>query len=173
MSEKTVAYEAAVITVSDRASAGVREDAAGPAVCERLREAGYVVRRACVVSDDRACIERAIREAAASDVALVVTSGGTGLGPRDVTPEATAAVCDRMVPGLGEAMRAASAAITPFAWLSRAAAGTLGRTLVLNVPGSPKAAVENLDAVLVPIAHGLKTLRATAPLDCADDVVGS
>lgn len=163
------AYDAFVITVSDRASQGVYADEAGPAVCELLAARGYDVTGSAVVPDEMMAIEQAIRDAAAKDAALVVTSGGTGLSPRDVTPEATANVCDRMVPGLGEAMRAASARITPFAWLSRATAGTLGRALVLNVPGSPKAAVENLEAVLVPVAHALKTLRATGPLDCAKE----
>ena len=160
------AYCAAVITASDRSAAGLREDAAGPAVRDLLERDGYEVVSLAVVPDDRALLGQAIRNAA-EVASLVVTTGGTGLSMRDVTPEATADVCDRMVPGIGEAMRAASAAITPFAWLSRACAGTLGRTLVVNVPGSPKAAVENLEAVLVPIAHGLKTLTATAPLDCA------
>ena len=159
--------QACVITVSDRASRGVYEDLAGPAVVEALSSAGYEVVGTEVVPDEQPAIERAILNAADKGVALVVTSGGTGLSPRDVTPEATSAVCDCMVPGFGEAMRAASARITPFAWLSRATAGTLGRTFVLNVPGSPKAAVENLEAVLAPLAHGIKTLRASAPLDCA------
>lgn len=158
-----------VITVSDRASRGVYEDQAGPAVADMLTSEGYEVVGMVVVPDERQSIERAILDAAAMDVALVVTSGGTGLSPRDVTPEATAAVCERLVPGFGEAMRAASARITPFAWLSRATAGTLGRTFVLNVPGSPKAAVENLEAVLVPLSHGIKTLRAAGPLDCAGE----
>lgn len=160
---------AVVITVSDRASQGVYADEAGPAVAKLLAAEGYVVRRLDVVPDDMPRIEAAIKAAAAEDVALVVTSGGTGLSPRDVTPEATANVCERMVPGFGEAMRAASAQVTPFAWLSRATAGTLGRTLVLNFPGSPKAATENLEAVLTPLAHGIKTLRATAPLSCAEE----
>ena len=160
-------WQAVVVTVSDRASQGVYEDAAGPAVAKLLGEQGYDVVSTSIVPDDLAAIEAAIRAAAAEGAALVVTSGGTGLSPRDVTPEATEAVCERMVPGFGEAMRAASADVTPFAWLSRATAGTLGRTLVLNVPGSPKAAVENLSAVLKPLAHGIKTLRAQGPLDCA------
>ncbi len=163
------AYDAFVITVSDRASQGVYADEAGPAVCALLAAQGYDVAGTAIVPDVMAAIEQTIRDAAASGVALVVTSGGTGLSPRDVTPEATANVCERMVPGFGEAMRTASARITPFAWLSRATAGTLGRTLVLNVPGSPKAATENLEAVLVPVAHALKTLRATGPLDCAKE----
>ena len=147
-------YTATVITVSDRASAGVYRDEAGPAVAALLSESGFEVVPSSVVPDERASIERAIREAAASDVALVVTAGGTGLSPRDVTPDVTADVCDRLVPGIGEAMRAASAKITPFAWLSRATAGTLGRTLE-------------------PVRHGLKVLRAEGPLDCAAERLAS
>ena len=166
-------YTATVITVSDRASAGVYKDEAGPAVAALLSESGFEVISTGVVPDERTSIERAIREAAASDVALVVTAGGTGLSPRDVTPDVTADVCDHLVPGIGEAMRAASAKITPFAWLSRATAGTLGRTLVVNVPGSPKASVENLAAVIEPVRHGLKVLRAEGPLDCAAERLAS
>ncbi len=165
------AHTVAIVTVSDRSAAGERADAAGPALRDLLEGEGYEVASATVVPDDRPRIEAAITEAAASDVALCVTTGGTGLGPRDVTPEATAAVCDRLVPGIGEAMRTASAQITPYAWLSRATAGTLGRTLVVNVPGSPRAAVENLSAVLKPVAHGIRTLRAEGPLDCASERV--
>lgn len=166
-------YTATVITVSDRASAGVYKDEAGPAVAALLSESGFEVVSSSVVPDERTSIERAIREAAASDVTLVVTAGGTGLSPRDVTPDVTADVCDRLVPGIGEAMRAASVKITPFAWLSRATAGTLGRTLVVNVPGSPKASVENLAAVIEPVRHGLKVLRAEGPLDCAAERLAS
>lgn len=161
---------AAIITVSDRSAAGEREDAAGPALRELLEANGYTVAALKIVPDEREQISAVIKEAAEADVALCVTTGGTGLNPRDITPEATLDVVERVVPGIPEAMRAASAAITPYAWLSRATAGTLGRTLVVNVPGSPKAAVENLESVLKPIAHGIKTLRAEAPLNCAEDV---
>lgn len=160
MSDTRPSFGAGVITVSDRSSAGVRPDSAGPAVCELLGSAGYVIERCDIVPDDQLAIERAILDMAHDDVALCVTCGGTGVGPRDVTPEATAAVCERMVPGLGEAMRAASAQITPNAWLSRATAGICGRTLVINVPGSPKGARENLEAVLSPLSHALRTLRS-------------
>lgn len=166
-------YTATVITVSDRASAGVYKDEAGPAVAALLSESGFEVVSSNIVPDERASIERALRGAASSGVALIVTAGGTGLSPRDVTPDVTADVCDRLVPGIGEAMRAASAKITPFAWLSRATAGTLGRTLVVNVPGSPKASVENLAAVIEPVRHGLKVLRAEGPLDCAAERLAS
>lgn len=156
MSEK---YRAAVITVSDRASAGVYADETGPAVSAFLVEHGYEVVETRVVPDDRARIEAALTAAAARDLALVLTCGGTGFSPRDVTPEATEAVCERRVPGLPEAMRAASARVTDRAWLSRATAGIRGGTLMVNLPGSPRAAVENLEAVVGPLAHGLDILR--------------
>ena len=159
-------YRATVITVSDRATAGVYEDRTGPAVAAFLAERGYEVAETLVVPDERADIEDALRAAAEKDVALALTCGGTGFSPRDVTPEATEAVCDRRVPGLPEAMRAASAAITDRAWLSRATAGICGRTLIVNLPGSPRAAVENLEAVVGPLAHGLDILRG-GPATCA------
>lgn len=159
-------YRALVVTVSDRASAGVYEDETGPAVAELLAAHGYEVMGPRVVPDERAEIESTLARAAERDVALVLTCGGTGFSPRDVTPEATAAVCERMVPGLPEAMRAASAAVTDRAWLSRATAGIVGRTLVVNLPGSPRAATENLEAVIGPIAHGLDMLRG-GPATCA------
>ena len=131
-------FQAAVVTVSDRSFRGERPDGSGPVVAERL-----------VGPDEQETIEAALRELAdGKDIALVVTTGGTGFAPRDVTPEATEAVCRRMAPGIGEAMRAASLAITPRAMLSRATAGIRGRTLIVNLPGSPKAARENLEAVL-------------------------
>lgn len=160
------AYTAVVITVSDRCSRKEREDASGPALVALLGERGYRVVATRVVPDEQPQIEAAIRAAAERDAALVLTTGGTGLSPRDVTPEATAAVCTRMAPGIPEAMRAASMAITPHACLSREVAGILDRTLVVNLPGSPKAAVENVSAVIGPIAHGIKMLRG-GRADCA------
>ena len=159
-------YTAAVITVSDRASRGEREDGSGPVLVELLRDRGYEVVDTRVVPDEQGVIERVLTDAAAADVALVLTTGGTGFSPRDVTPEATAAVCERMAPGIPEAMRAASMAITPRACLSREAAGIRGRTLIVNLPGSPKAARENIEAVIEPIAHGLRILRGGVA-DCA------
>lgn len=159
-------YRAVVVTVSDRASAGVYEDETGPAVAAFLAGHGYEVAGTLVVPDDRPRIEVALKGAAEKDAALVLTCGGTGFSPRDVTPEATEAVCERRVPGLPEAMRAASARITDRAWLSRATAGIRGRTLIVNLPGSPRAAVENLEAVVGPLAHGLDILRG-GPATCA------
>lgn len=159
-------YRAVVVTVSDRASAGAYEDETGPAVAAFLAGHGYEVAGTLVVPDDRPRIEAALKGAAEKDAALVLTCGGTGFSPRDVTPEATEAVCERRVPGLPEAMRAASAGITDRAWLSRATAGIRGRTLIVNLPGSPRAAVENLEAVVGPLAHGLDILRG-GPATCA------
>lgn len=159
-------YTAAVVTVSDRAAGGQRPDAAGPLVASLLEEAGYRVLKTVLVPDERPEIEAALTDLAdRTGAALVVTTGGTGFSPRDVTPEATLAVCGRMVPGIPEAMRAASLAITPRAMLSRAAAGIRGGTLIINLPGSPKAAKENLEAVLPAVEHGLKMLLG-GPADC-------
>ncbi|MGN0055488.1 MAG: molybdenum cofactor biosynthesis protein B [Atopobiaceae bacterium] len=159
-------FSAVVITVSDRCSRGERQDASGPALVELLEREGYQVVHTTVVPDDLQRIQYAIAQAAEADAALVLTTGGTGFSPRDVTPEATTAICERMAPGIPEAMRAASMAITPHGCLSREACGILGRTLVVNLPGSPKAAVENVSAVIGPIAHGLRILRG-GPADCA------
>ncbi len=159
-------YTAAVLTVSDRSFRGLRPDEAGPLAASLLEEAGYQVIETAVVPDERPDIEAAlIRLADETRAALVVTTGGTGFSPRDVTPEATLAVCERPAPGIPEAMRAASLAITPRAMLSRAAAGIRGGTLIVNLPGSPKAVRENLEAVLPTLEHGLKMLLG-GPADC-------
>ncbi|MBQ9458858.1 MAG: MogA/MoaB family molybdenum cofactor biosynthesis protein [Oscillospiraceae bacterium] len=159
-------YSARVITVSDRSFRGERTDESGPAVAEQLRGAGYEVDKIVLVPDEIAQIEQALLEAAQSGAALCVTTGGTGFAPRDVTPEATLAVCDKLVPGIPEAMRAASMRLTPRAMLSRAQAGILERTLIINLPGSPKGARENLEAVLPALDHGLAMLRG-GEADCA------
>jgi molybdenum cofactor synthesis domain-containing protein len=147
---------ALVLTASDGVVAGVREDASGARLAERLVALGFTVDRV-VVPDDRAAIEAALVEASGSH-ALVVTTGGTGLTPRDVTPQATLSVIDYEVPGLAEAMRAAGRATTPFADLSRGMVGVRGRTLIANVPGSPSAAVESLAALEPALDHALDTL---------------
>lgn len=160
-------FSAAVVTVSDRSFRGERPDGSGPVVRDLLEQAGYPVVRMDIVPDEQREIEGLLVSLAdREDIALVVTTGGTGFAPRDVTPEATAAVCRRMTPGIPEAMRQASLAITPRAMLSRAAAGIRGRTLIVNLPGSPKAAKENLEAVLPALDHGLAMLRG-GPADCA------
>lgn len=155
-------FSASVITVSDKGYRGEREDTAGPAAAEMLREAGYDVKEIDIVPDEPEMIRgELIRHADTLHIALVLTSGGTGFSPRDVTPEATAAVCERMTPGIPEAMRAACLAITNRAMLSRSVAGIRGETLIVNLPGSPKAVRENLAAVLPALDHGLAMLLGT------------
>ena len=148
---------AAVLTVSDGVSDGTRADESGDVAEGILREAGFEVGSRTLVPDDRGRIEAILRELAGTH-ALVVTTGGTGFGPRDVTPEATRAVIDREAPGLAEVMRAAGLAKTPMASLSRAVAGSIGGTLVLNLPGSPKGVRESLDAVLPVLPHAIELL---------------
>jgi molybdenum cofactor biosynthesis protein B len=145
-----------VLTVSDGVHAGVREDAGGQGVADRLVALGFEVERG-LVPDDAAAIGEAIR-AAAGGHDLVVTTGGTGLTPRDVTPQATSAVLDYEIPGLAEAMRATGRAITPLADLSRGVVGVVGRSLVVNLPGSPKGALEALAALEPVFDHALETL---------------
>jgi molybdopterin adenylyltransferase len=164
---------AAVLTVSDGVAAGSREDGSGDAAEELLRGAGFDVRARRVVPDERAEIEDQLRTLAAAH-ALVVTTGGTGFGPRDVTPEATRAVIDREAPGLAELMRASGLAQTPLAALSRAAAGTIGDALVLNLPGSPKGVRESLSAVLPVVPHALELLAgSTGPHPTGHDPAGA
>ena len=148
---------AAVLTVSDGVSAGTRADGSGDVAEGLLRDAGFEPVDRSLVADDRSDIEAAIR-ALASGHALVVTTGGTGFGPRDVTPEATRAVVDREAPGLAELMRSVGLAKTPMASLSRAAAGSLGSALILNLPGSPAGVRESLEAVLPVVPHAVELL---------------
>jgi molybdenum cofactor synthesis domain-containing protein len=159
--EKEIHFSAEVLTVSDRCSSGQRPDLSGPALVALLQKEGYEVGSVGLVPDEQDQIEEALKAAVARDVALVLTTGGTGFSPRDVTPEATIAVCQRMAPGIPEVMRSASLQLTSHACLSRETAGIVGHTLIVNLPGSPKAAVENLSAVIGPLAHGLGILRGS------------
>ena len=163
VSDRDSLGRAAVLTVSDRAARGEREDTAGPAVAAMLREAGFRVGAPDIVADDPALISGWLRERADTDgVALAATAGGTGLAPRDRTPQATEAVLDYRVDGIAEAMRAASVSIVPTAMLSRAVAGVRGSTLILNLPGSERGARENLEAVLPVLGHAVAQLREAA-----------
>ena len=156
-------YRAAVLTVSDRVSRGERPDEGGPLVAELLKNAGYEVVRTDVVPDEQAQIEAALRQMADDgDIQLLVTTGGTGFSPRDITPEATCAVADRNAPGIAEAMRYHSLSITPRGMLSRGVSVLRGKTLIVNLPGSPKAVQENLEYILPSLEHGV---RIAAGLD--------
>jgi molybdopterin adenylyltransferase len=151
----------AILTVSDRAAAGVYEDQSGPALVKVVENTlGVEIADVAIVPDERGRIADQLRFwADVSLFDLILTTGGTGFTPRDVTPEATQDVIERAAPGLSEAMRAASLQITPYAMLSRAAAGIRGRTLIINLPGSPKGATENLRVVLPVLPHAIALLR--------------
>ncbi len=156
-------FEAFVITVSDSCAAGTREDLSGPAAAALLTQHGFDVTGTRLVADEQADIEDALRSAARPGT-LVVTTGGTGLAARDVTPEATRAVCGRLLDGLSERMRAEGLRETPFAVLSRGVCGLLGHALVINLPGSPQGAVTSLKAVLPVLGHALRlAVDAGAP----------
>jgi molybdenum cofactor synthesis domain-containing protein len=150
-------FTAAVLTISDRAAAGQRDDRSGPAVVGALEQAGFRIIAADVLPDERSRIEASLIQLSET-VNLIVTSGGTGIAPRDVTPEATRAVADKVVEGMAERMRAEGAKKTPLAALSRGVCAIRGAALIVNVPGSPTAAVESLQAVLPVLPHALELL---------------
>ncbi|MDP9362433.1 MAG: MogA/MoaB family molybdenum cofactor biosynthesis protein [Acidobacteriota bacterium] len=150
---------ARVITCSDAASRGERVDRSGPAVRELLAASGYDVDGIAIVADEIDAIASAIETATGDGVRLVVTTGGTGIAPRDITPEATMRVCEKVIPGFGELMRATSLQKTAMAPLSRAQAATRGTALIVNLPGSESGARENLQAILHLIPHALQLLE--------------
>ena len=151
-----MSYTAAVSTVSNLGSRGQRKDTSGPAVCGMLEEAGFTVVHTAIVPDEKEQISAALRDCAdEKKIGLIVTTGGTGLSPRDVTPEATLAVLEREIPAIPVAMWVEGLKITPRAMLSRAVAGTRGSSLILNLPGSEKAARENLTAVIGALEHAM------------------
>ncbi len=148
-----------IITASDRSSRGERADASGPALARLVEEQGWMVTRQTILPDEEAALRDLLASWADSgELDVILTTGGTGFAPRDVTPEATRAVIDREAPGLAEAMRAASLKITPHAMLSRVVTGIRKRTLIINLPGSPKGAVENLQVVLPVLPHAIQLL---------------
>ena len=147
-----------VLTVSDRCARGEREDLSGPAVVELLRQANFTIAGTRTLPDEQALIEDALQDAAKL-AQLIVTTGGTGLTERDRTPEATRAVCSRLIDGLSEQMRAEGRGETPFAVLSRGVCGLLGRTLVVNLPGAPRGAATSLAAILPVLPHAIRLLH--------------
>ena len=161
-------YTAAVITVSDKGSRGQRVDTSGPMLRKLLAANGYEVLYTAIVPDEYGQIQdELIKCADQMHISLILTTGGTGFSPRDITPEATKAVIERETPGIPELMRAESMKITPRGCLSRSTAGIRGRSLIINLPGSEKAARENIEAVIDPVKHGLDMLYSEGSADCA------
>jgi molybdopterin adenylyltransferase len=149
-----------VLTISDSVAAGKKEDRSGPSVIARCRELGWEIASSGVRADDRPAIEAFLKQTADANAAdAILTTGGTGLGPRDVTPEATEAVVERLIPGFPEQMRAAGLQKTRRSILSRATAGIRGKSIIINLPGSPKGAVESLDAIADLLPHAVEILH--------------
>lgn len=164
-----MSYTVAVITISDKGARGERVDISGPAICAILESNGWNVTYTSIIPDEKEDIKaELIRCADEMNINLVLTTGGTGFSPRDITPEATFEIIERRTPGIPEAMRAESLRITPKGCLSRSAAGIRGRTLIINLPGSEKAAKENLLAVIDPVEHGLEILLGSGSADCGE-----
>ncbi len=161
-------YTAAVITISDKGYRGERVDTSGPNLVQLLTDRDFDVTYTAIIPDDREMIKAELCKCADElGIALVLTTGGTGFSPRDITPEATMEVVERPTPGIPEAMRAESMRITPKGCLSRSAAGIRKRSLIINLPGSKKASQENILAVIDPVAHGLDMLYSEGSADCA------
>jgi molybdenum cofactor synthesis domain-containing protein len=153
-------FRAVIITVSDRGARGKREDTSGPEIAGMLEAAGMEIIGRRIIPDEKEMIRQMLLEwCDGGDADLILTTGGTGVGPRDVTPDATRDVIDREIPGMAEAMRHQSATVTPHAMISRALAGIRGRTLIINLPGSPKGARENLSVLLPALTHAIEKIK--------------
>ena len=164
-----MSYTAAVITISDKGARGERVDTSGPAICAVLESKGWTITYTSIIPDEKEQIKGELIKCADDlNIGLVLTTGGTGFSPRDITPEATLEVIERRTPGIPEAMRAESLRITPKGCLSRSEAGIRGRTLIINLPGSEKAAKENLMAVIDAVDHGLEMLLGSGSGDCGE-----
>ncbi len=159
-------FDVGILTISDKGWRGEREDESGDVIKRMLSDLGARVLKYDIVPDEKDAIGGRLREWADADLDLVLTTGGTGLAARDVTPEATLAVCDRLVPGFAEVMRIQNLEKTPMAMLSRAVAGIRNRTLIINLPGSPKGVRENLEAIIPALPHAIEILRGEAG-ECA------
>ena len=160
-------FQAGIITVSDKGSQGKREDLSGPAIAEMLAGAAIQIKKTLIIPDEVDQIANAIIQFAdVEQLDLILTTGGTGVSPRDLTPDATLKVLDKEIPGMAEAMRIASMKITPNAMISRAVAGIRGRCLIINLPGSPKGAKENLGSVLPALKHAIEKIKGD-DRDCA------
>ena len=165
-----MSYTACVITISDKGYAGQREDTSGPAICEILKSQDFDIVHTEIIPDDFDKIKDVFCKCADElNIDLILSTGGTGFSPRDITPEATLAVIERRTPGIPETMRAESMKITPHGCLSRSEAGIRGRSLIINLPGSKKAACENILAVLSPIRHGIDMLHSAGSADCGEE----
>jgi len=164
--DKSSKLKFGILTVSDRSSEGLRADLSGPALVEAVVKNGWEVIWTSILPDDyHWLVEFLIAQADSGDVDILLTTGGTGFSPRDITPEATLAVIERQAPGLAESMRAEGLKFTPFAMLSRGIAGIREKTLIINLPGSPKAALENLDVIKPVLVHAIQILKSDSFAD--------